>query len=85
VSGTPGFTGQFQLGGFGAAKKDYILCLFCDWKTIWSLKYRPIDGSQRYEIDKIVQVRKYRLLVFQIYSRVAPQLAAFKVLKTKIT
>jgi hypothetical protein len=56
VSGTPGFTGKYQLGGYGAAKLDYILYLFCDWKTIWSLKYRPIDEKQRQEIDKIVKV-----------------------------
>jgi serine/threonine protein kinase len=64
VSGTPGFTGHFQLGGFCSTYNDYILYLFCDWKTIWSLKYRPIGENQRQEIDKIVQVRKYRHLFF---------------------
>ena len=59
VSGTPGFAGQYQLGGYGDTKNDYFLFLFCDWKTIWSMKYRPIDENQREEIDKIVKVRKY--------------------------
>ncbi|CBY41172.1 unnamed protein product, partial [Oikopleura dioica] len=54
-AGTPGFAGQWQLGGFGAAYlNDYFLYLFCDWKTIWSLNYRPIDEQEKNEIDKII-------------------------------
>ena len=50
---------QWQIGGGNKYEYDYILYLFCDWKTIWSLKYRPIDENERTEIDKIIQVRKY--------------------------
>ncbi|CBY13855.1 unnamed protein product [Oikopleura dioica] len=53
-AGTPGFTGQNQLGGMGAGQNDYFLYLFCDWKTIWSLNYRPIDDQEKNEIDKII-------------------------------
>ena len=59
VTGTPGFAEQYQLGGnyfFGADHTYYILHLLCDWKTIWSLKYRPIDAKQRKEIDEILKV-----------------------------
>ena len=58
VAGTPGFAGQSQLGGLGFAKNDYFLYLFCDWKTIWSLNYRPIDEQEKKEIDKIILVLK---------------------------
>ncbi|CBY10866.1 unnamed protein product [Oikopleura dioica] len=44
-AGTPGFAGQNQLGVWIDDKNDYFLFLFCDWKTIWSLNYRPIDRS----------------------------------------
>ncbi|CBY38949.1 unnamed protein product [Oikopleura dioica] len=53
-AGTPGFTHGYQIGGFGAADNDYFLFLFCDWKTIWSLNYRPIDNQEKTEIDKII-------------------------------
>ncbi|CBY13853.1 unnamed protein product [Oikopleura dioica] len=53
-AGTPGFAGQYQLGGWGSGQNDYFLYLFCDWKTIWSLNYRPIDEQEKNEIDKII-------------------------------
>ena len=82
VSGTPGFTEQLQLGALGDTKNDYILYLFCDWKTIWSLKYRPIDKKERQEIDKIVAVSKCpKKEVFHNNLRVA----VFKISKTRTT
>ena len=45
-----------QLGGKGYADNDYFLFLFCDWKTIWSLNYRPIDEQEKNEIDKVILV-----------------------------
>ncbi|CBY15060.1 unnamed protein product [Oikopleura dioica] len=53
-AGTPGFAGRRQLGGLGIAGNDYFMFLFCDWKTIWSLNYRPIDDQEKNEIDKII-------------------------------
>ena len=67
VSGTPGFAEHSQLGAVGIAINDYISFLFCDWKTIWSLKYRPIDKKERQEIDKIVEVKKIEILFFDIF------------------
>ena len=62
VAGTPGFAGQWQLGGAGYFS-TYILFLFCDWKTIWSLKYRPIDKKHEKEIDEILKVEKYKYFI----------------------
>ena len=56
VAGTPGFAGEYQLGGKGFNRNDYFLFLFCEWKTIWSLNYRPIDEQEKKEIKKIIQV-----------------------------
>ena len=56
VSGTPGFAVEHQLGLRGETESFYILNLCCEWRTFWSLKYRPIDERQRQEIDKIIQV-----------------------------
>ena len=64
VAGTPGFAGQWQLGGKGDQKNNDILYLFCDWNTSWSLIYRPIDEKRRTEIDEIVKVPKNKYIVF---------------------
>jgi len=65
VAGTPGFAGQWQLGGEGDNNNNDILYLFCDWNTSWSLIYRPINENQRTEIDKIVKVPKNKYLFYR--------------------
>ncbi|CBY34845.1 unnamed protein product, partial [Oikopleura dioica] len=53
---TPGFAdqGQFTFGnGYRIINLFYFL--FCDWKSSWTLLYKPIDEKERKEIDKIVQ------------------------------
>jgi len=59
VSGSPGFSNQRQLTGYYGGEANYFYFLFCDWKTSWSLLYRPIDGNEIKIIDKIIQVLKY--------------------------
>ena len=81
VAGTPGFAGQWQLGGEGDNNNNDILYLFCDWNTSWSLIYRPIDEKQRTEIDKIVKVPKYQYFILHFYLRIA----ACKIYGTRIT
>ena len=56
VSGSPGFSNQRQLIGNYGGEENYFYFLFCDWKTSWSLLYRPIDEKEREIIDKITQV-----------------------------
>ncbi|CBY40045.1 unnamed protein product [Oikopleura dioica] len=53
-SGSPGFSKQGQLGNYGF-EVNYFYFLFCDWKTSWSLPYRPIDKNEIKIIDKIIQ------------------------------
>ncbi|CBY15528.1 unnamed protein product [Oikopleura dioica] len=55
VSGSPGFSTQFQLTGNYGSEENYFYFLFCDWKTSWSLLYRPIDENDIKKIDKIIQ------------------------------
>ena len=59
VSGSPGFSKQGQLTGDYGFEENYFYFLFCDWKTSWSLLYRPIDENEIKMIDKIIQVFKY--------------------------
>ena len=50
---------QFATGDGGKGKADnfeYFLC--CDWKTAWTLLYKPIDEKERKEIDAIVKVKE---------------------------
>ncbi|CBY36761.1 unnamed protein product [Oikopleura dioica] len=56
-SGSPGFSNQSQLTVNTGEKhwKNYFCFLFCDWRTSWSLLYRPIDENERKKIDKIIQ------------------------------
>ncbi|CBY19293.1 unnamed protein product [Oikopleura dioica] len=54
-SGSPGFSNQNQLIGNFGNEENYFFFLFCDWKTSWSLLYRPIDEKERKIIDKIIQ------------------------------
>ncbi|CBY25166.1 unnamed protein product [Oikopleura dioica] len=58
-SGSPGFSNQNQLTGNYGNEANYFYFLFCDWKTSWSLLYRPIDEKERKNIDKKIQVLKY--------------------------
>jgi len=59
VSGSPGFSQTRQLIGTAGFEENYSYFLFCDWKTSWSLLYRPIDEKERKNIDKKIQVLKY--------------------------
>jgi len=56
VSGSPGFSDQYQLTGNIGLDNNYFYFLICDWETSWSLLYRPIDEKEREIIDKITQV-----------------------------
>jgi len=59
VAATPGFayTRQFTFGN-GYKVDNLFYFLFCDWKSSWTLLYKPIDEKERNEIDKIVEVGK---------------------------
>ncbi|CBY32153.1 unnamed protein product [Oikopleura dioica] len=53
---TPGFAYQRQFTFGNAYKVDNLYYfLFCDWKSSWTLLYKPIDEKEKKEIDKIVQ------------------------------
>ncbi|CBY36763.1 unnamed protein product [Oikopleura dioica] len=54
-SGSPGFSNQRQLTGNYGTGNSYFYFLFCDWKTSWSLLYRPIDEKERIKIDEKIQ------------------------------
>ena len=57
VAATPGFAdkGQFTVGD-GYQVNNLWYFLFCDWKSSWTLLYKPIDENERKEIDEIVKV-----------------------------
>ena len=60
VAATPGFAwqGQFTTGeGYFVDNLYYFL--FCDWKTGWTLLYKPIDENERKIIDEIVEVNEF--------------------------
>ncbi|CBY15100.1 unnamed protein product [Oikopleura dioica] len=53
---TPGFADQAQFTfGNGYEVLNLFYFLFCDWKSSWTLLYKPIDEKEKKEIDKIVQ------------------------------
>ena len=57
VAATPGFADQAQFtAGDGYRVLNLFYFLFCDWKTAWTLLYKPIDEEERKIIDKIVEV-----------------------------
>jgi len=61
VSGSPGFSDQRQLTGDFGTRNNYFYFLFCDWKTSWSLLYRPIDEKERKKIEEIIQVWNFQI------------------------
>jgi len=70
VAATPGFAYQWQYTSEG----DYLVrnlfyYLFCDWKTGWTLLYKPISENERKEIDEIIKVSKsLKRAEFKFYS-----------------
>ncbi|CBY15530.1 unnamed protein product [Oikopleura dioica] len=54
-SGSPGFSSQEQLIARYGHEENYFYFLFCDWKTSWSLLYRPIDEKERKIIHKRIE------------------------------
>ena len=61
--GTQGFFYQAQIGheddriyNIAASFAKITVFLCCEWKTAWTLLYKPIDEKERIEIDKIVKV-----------------------------
>ena len=60
VAATPGFASQNQFAfgrGYGVNNSWYFL--FCDWKSSWTLLYKPIDENERKIIDEIVKVNEF--------------------------
>ena len=60
VAATPGFAdeSQFTFGdGYGVLNLFYFL--FCDWKSSWTLLYKPIGENERRKIDEIVEVNEF--------------------------
>ena len=72
VAATPGFADQEQFtGGYGYEVDNLFYFLFCDWKTGWTLLYKPIEENERKKIDEIVNVRKYlKRTKFKLFSEV---------------
>jgi hypothetical protein len=59
-AGTPAFARQQQFAeGDGYNVDNFWYFLICDWKTSWSLLYKPIEEHERKEIDRIINVSKY--------------------------
>jgi len=57
AAGTPGFSAQEQFTfGNGYRVMNFMYFLLCNWRTSWTLLYKPIDEKERKEIDKIVDV-----------------------------
>jgi hypothetical protein len=56
---TPGFADQAQFTvGLGYEVTNLFFFLFCDWKSSWTLLYKPIDEKERKIIDEIVKVNE---------------------------
>ena len=59
VAATPGFADHAQFtNGEGYRVDNLWYFLFCDWKSSWTLLYRPIDEKERKIIDEIVKVNE---------------------------
>ena len=57
VAATPGFAHQAQFtNGIGYLVRNLFYFLFCDWKSSWTLLYKPINEKERKIIDEIVKV-----------------------------
>ena len=41
---------------FNNIAANFAVFLCCEWKTAWTLLYKPIDEKERIEIDKIMEV-----------------------------
>ena len=60
VAATPGFAFQQQFTcGKGYRVTNLYFFLFCDWKSSWTLLYKPIDENERKQIDKIIKVKLF--------------------------
>ena len=60
AAASPGFAIQEQLtSGIGYRHANLWYFLFCDWKTAWTLLYKPIEDQERTEIDTIVEVSHF--------------------------
>ena len=56
VAGSPGFAQNHQLtGGHGDMSSNIFVFLFCDWKTTWTLLYRPVDETEYQELENMVK------------------------------
>ena len=61
VAATPGFANQAQFTfGDGYGVNNLFYFLFCDWKSSWTLLYKPIDENERKLIDEIVKVNEFK-------------------------
>ncbi|CBY31701.1 unnamed protein product [Oikopleura dioica] len=58
-SGSPAFTNQYQLTGNYGYSSNYFHFLMCDWKTAWSLLYRPIDETERKKIIENCDIQEF--------------------------
>jgi len=56
VSGSPAFANHYQLTQNAGYEHNYFYFLMCDWKTGWSLLYRPIDETEREKINREIKV-----------------------------
>ena len=59
AAGSPGFAVQWQLTPGGDAGKfvQAVAYFFvCEWKTAWTLLYKPINEDERDRINEIMKV-----------------------------
>ncbi|CBY12417.1 unnamed protein product [Oikopleura dioica] len=54
-SGSPAFANHYQLTQNAGYEHNYFYFLMCDWKTGWSLLYRPIDETEREKINREIK------------------------------
>jgi hypothetical protein len=60
VAATPGFANQAQFTfGDGYRVDNIWYFLFCDWKSSWTLLYKPIGEKEQKIIDEIVKVNQF--------------------------
>ena len=69
VAASPGFAdqAQFTLRGNGYDVVNLYFFLFSDWKTGWTLLYKPINENERKIIDEILKVSLFRV-EFKLFS-----------------
>ena len=59
-AGSPAFSYGWQIGGtYGVGRSHPHILILCEWKTAWTLLFKPIEEKEREIIKKELEVSLY--------------------------